>query len=99
MNRFFGEIPTPLPRSPVVESLHQVRIALIFPTGETRVAKLEICALPDSAVVALSARLEILGDNPRDGLLQYLTREGLDGIHTSSQPIAGTTLCLSLVTA
>ncbi len=98
MNRFFGELPTPMPRSSLVESLHQVRIALIFATGETRVAKLEVCPIPDSGNVALSARLETLGDNPRDGLLQYLTPEGVEGIHPSEQPTDGALLCLSLAT-
>ena len=81
-----------------MESLHQARIALIFATGETRVAKLEVCPMEDSRSVALSARLETLGDNPRDGLLQYLTREGVEGIQPSEQPIAGAMLCLSLAT-
>ena len=99
MNRFFGELPTLLRRSSLVESLHQARVAFIFATGETRVAKLEICPVPDSRDVALCARLEKLGDNPRDGLLQYLTQEGVESIHATSQPTAGTNLCLSLAAA
>jgi hypothetical protein len=99
MNRFFGELPTSLQRSSLVESLNQARVALIFATGETRVAKLEICPITDSRNVALSARLEKPGDNPRDGLLQYLTQEGVDAIHASSDPTAGTILCLSLAAA
>ena len=53
-----------------------------------RAAKLEICPIPDSPNVALSARLEELGDNPRDGLLQYLTRDGVEAIHPEPQPNA-----------
>jgi hypothetical protein len=98
MNRFFGELPTAMASSPLVESLHQARIALIFATGETRVAKLELCPIPDSRNVAVSARLEQLGDNPRDGLLQYLTQEGVNSIRPTTQPVEGATLCLSLAT-
>jgi hypothetical protein len=81
MNRFFGELPTPLPRTPAVEALHLERVAFVFATGEMRVARLEICPIPDSANVALSARLEHLSENPRDGLIQYLTSEGVERIH------------------
>jgi hypothetical protein len=97
MNRFFAELPTALQRSPAVEALHLERVALLFPTGETRVAKLEICPLSDSSNVAVSARLEQVGEDPRDGLIQYLTREGVDRIHMDAQALAvGARLSLDL---
>ena len=97
MNRYFGELPTPLARSAAVESLHMERVALIFATGEMRVARLEVCPIPDSANVALSARLEQLTDNPRDGLLQYLTKRAVEEIQPDPKANeAGARLCLRL---
>ena len=73
------------------------RVALVFANGEVRVAKLEVCPIPDSPQVALSAKLERLSDNPRDGLLQYLTREAVEKIHPDTRAnIAGARLCLDL---
>ena len=80
MNRFFREIPTAMPRSPAVEALDKQRIALIFATGEARAVELEVCSIPESPQVAVSARLEKIGDNPREGLIQYLTLEGIERI-------------------
>ena len=73
------------------------RVALVFATGEVRVAKLEVCPIPDSSQVALSAKLERLSENPRDGLIQYLTREGVEKIHPDTRgTVAGARLCLEL---
>lgn len=98
MNKYFGELPTSLPRTPEVENLHLQKIALLFATGETRAAKLEVMPLPDSPNVAMSAKLTWLGENPRDGLIQYLTREGIERIQPDERANAvGATLALDLV--
>jgi hypothetical protein len=88
MNKYFREIPTALPRTAAVESLHKQRVAMVFATGETRAVELEVCAIPDSANVAVSMRLDRLSDNPRDGLLQYLTEEGVERIQPNPQAMA-----------
>ena len=81
-------IPTALPRTNAVESLHKQRVAMVFATGETRAVELEVCPIPNSANVAVSARLDRTGDNPRDGLLQYLTEEGVERIQPNPQAMA-----------
>ena len=97
VNRFFGELPTPLPCTAAVQALHLERVALVFATGEVRIAKLELCPIPDSSHVALSAKLERLSENPRDGLIQYLTREAVENIHPDPRAaVSGTRLCLDL---
>jgi hypothetical protein len=88
MNKYFREIPTPLPKTAAVEALHMQRVAMVFATGETRAVELEVCPIPDTANVAVSMRLDRLGDNPRDGLLQYLTQEGIDRIQPNPQALA-----------
>ena len=88
MNKYFREIPTALPRTKSVESLHKQRVAMVFATGETRAVELEVCPIPNSNSVAVSARLDRVGDNPRDGLLQYLTAEGVERIQPNPQAMA-----------
>ena len=98
MNKYFGELPTALPRSPEVENLHLQKIALVFATGEMRAAQLEVLPMPNSPQVAMSAKLTWLGENPKDGLLQYLTKEGIERIHPDDRANAvGATLVLECV--
>jgi hypothetical protein len=97
MNRFFGEIPTAVPRSPDVEALDKQRIAFVFATGETRAVELELCPIPGSPQVAVSAKLENVSENPRECLLQYLTLEGIRRIRPDvSAFIVGARLSLNL---
>jgi len=97
MNQFFGEIPTPLPRTPTIQALNKQRVVVVFATGEARAVELEVCPIPASANVAVSARLDRLSENPFDGLIQYLTEEGVGRIHADeiAHPF-GAHLCLDL---
>jgi hypothetical protein len=98
MNRFFAEIPTAMARTPELEALHLRRVAFVFADGEMRAGRLELCPIPDSAQVAVSARLEEVGKDPRDGLIQYLTLEGVERIHPDTEAnVVGAELSLSLV--